>query len=189
MTPKLRRDLMIATEGRQIIVARDTLRQPFMLTASVSSRDGARAGSSVGPGDSSRIVELTNASAYSQQNKLPLPSGLIAYRPAAAAPHARKIGAYKYQAGNIPGLLVVMSLEEQGGAEILLLSIVNGKGWWSFVRGSLSNDQLECTDRDGGPKHVFAWSDANGGSLTIYPEAQATGQSRMINGRFTRLDG
>ena len=184
---KLRRDLLIATQGRQVVWDRNTFAQPFAISGPRIAAAAARSGWA---GDPSRIVELPNAYAYARQNDLPLAAGLIAHRPAGASPDARKIGAFKFmtnppQRGPTPQLLVVMSVDEGNTAECIMCGKVLGS-YWRFITGKLSGERLEYEPPTGGAHFVFDWRDANGGSVALFPAGGAGG--RVTNTTFTRLD-
>ena len=146
--------------------------------------------------DPSKIVELPNAYAYVQQSKLDVPAGLVAHRAAASSAHARKVGSFRFetttpQGGTSPGLLVVLSVDEQQGAEMIIAYRFQGRPIWRFTLAPYVGDRINVTTRDTGPRFEFRWSDAAGGSMTAFPP-DGGGGGRAINpfsGRFTRLDG
>jgi hypothetical protein len=185
---KLRRDLLIATEARQIATYRSTYREPFTLTATESSRGAVPPNRSTWASDPSRVIDLTKAYAFAEENKLPLGPGLIAHRPAAGVRHANKVGSYRFETENAPAIVVIMSVEQEKAAEVVLVYKHIGSPTWSFVRGNLANDRLECSMRENGGQLVFTWSDANGGSVAIFPPKDDV-KSKITTGRFTRLDG
>lgn len=144
-------------------------------------------------GDPARIVEIPNTYAFAQQHNMRLPAGLIAHRPAGASPHANKVGAFRFEnfdastKRNVPGLIVVMSVEEQEGAEVIFLTVLGGRGGWRFLRPKLSGDTLEYVAASGA-RFVFKWSDASGGSMTAYPPSTAM-RGMPNTSKFVRLDG
>lgn len=182
---RLRRDLLTATAGRQFVWDRNTYRQPYLLNGPSGTATAGRSGAA---GDPSRIVELANANAYAQQNGLPMPSGLIACRPSAGSPHAGKAGAYKFVGYNQePSLLVIMSVEDQQSAELLLGYRDNKqRAKWRIQRAALSGDSVEFLNPDGNLLTTFKWSDTNSGKLSMVP--QGAGNSKHATGAFTRLD-
>lgn len=194
VVPRLRRDLLIATEGKQVLWSRNNFQQPFVLKAPRNRERISVSGGAGWAGDPARIVELTKAYAYARENGLDLPPGLIAHRPAANSRDARKIGSFQFtnrtKLGEDPALLVVMSVEGQT-AEVIqsIKGVYNGKTkqtepgtLWRFVTGRISGDRLEYVPRDGSPPWVFAWSDASSGSFTLKSRPAYTS-------RLTRLDG
>ena len=188
---KLRRELLIATRGRQVLWSQNSYAGPFVLKGAPGRTAAAGSGWASDP---SKIIELNGAFAFAQQNGLPLPAGLIAHRPAANAPHSHKVGSYKYTApvpggGIVPGILVVMSVEEQEGAEVIMATTINGQVGWRFVRSKISNDTLDCVPSNVGAHFFFRWSDATSGSLNVELPRRATGSTAGFNSRFTRLDG
>ncbi|MEI6204285.1 MAG: caspase family protein, partial [Enhydrobacter sp.] len=74
LAPKLRRDILIATEGRQVLWDRNTYRAPFEIKGA-RLRDAPA--SSGWAGDPSKIIELPNAYAFARNNNFTLPEGLI----------------------------------------------------------------------------------------------------------------
>ncbi len=188
---RLRRDLLIATEGRQVVLDLNTYTGPFVVSGPATKAPGA--GASSWAGDPARIVELPNMYAFSDQHGLQLPRGLIAHRPPAGAPHANKVGAFKFDnpvpdGGRQPGAIVLLSAEEQGAAEVIFVTRLGGRGGWRFVRPTLSNDTLTYETRDKGPRYVFKWKDANSGSLAVFPPSTARNNAPTTSS-FTRLDG
>ena len=89
----LRRDLLIATEGRQVAFDENTYQQSFVLKGAAAK--APTAGRSSWASDPSRIIELPNAYAFAQQSDLLLPAGLIAHRPSGKSRDAQLIGSYK----------------------------------------------------------------------------------------------
>jgi hypothetical protein len=189
LAPKLRRDLLIATEGRQVLWDRNTFQQPLTLAG---ARRGAASANRAGwSADPSRIVDIRNAYAYARESGLPLPEGLIAHRPPAGSRDATKVGAFKYTSvGNNPALIVVMSVEEQATAEVILVTRNprDGAKFWRFVTGKLAGDGMEYLPVDSGPRAQFRWSDANSGSVTLTPPQGAGNAQPIYNTRFARLD-
>ena len=190
----MRRDLLIATEGRQVLFDLNSYAGPFVLKGAPGK--AATASRSGWANDPSKIIELTNSYAFAQQQTLRLPPGLIAHRPPGNSPHARKVGAFRFESsipgggGTVPTALVVLSAEETEAAEVILAQRLRGRGGWRFVRSKLSGDTLTYETRDRGPRFVFKWSDANSGSVTIFPPEQSGGRTPPpYNSRFTRLDG
>lgn len=188
LSGKLRRDLLIATEGRQLLFDRSTYASPFLLKGTPAKATANRSGWASDP---SKIVELPNAYAFARQYGLSLPTGLVAHRPPAGSPHGQKIGAFRFEmpvrgGGIEPALLVVIAVEEKEGAEVIVLSRQAGEGGWSFIRSTLSGNSLEFTRR-GGARMAFKWRDANSGGFTVVPQGGT--QVTPFSGSFTRMDG
>jgi hypothetical protein len=179
---RLRRDLLIATQGRQVLWDRNNYRGPFSIAAPADAR--AR---SQGAGDPRRVVELPNVYAYAQQNGIALPPGLIGYRPAAGA--ADKVGSYKYTGFNQEAaLLVVMSIEDPQNVELVQgYRDKSQRTRWRFLRGALSGDSIDFDNSDQNLRWGFKWSDATAGKLSIHPQGGGGG-GRMVTGSFARLD-
>ena len=180
----LRRDLLIATQARQILWDQNTYQQPFQIRGTGA---GTTAGGSGWNRDPSRIIELSNAYAFAQANGLLLPPGLIAHRPAGNSRDASKVGAFKFESltprgERVPSVLLVLSVEEQQSAEIILAGKnAEGVGWY-FRTGTLSGNRLEVDVVYGGPHSIFDWRDANSGSFSLIG-------NKLFTTSFTRLDG
>jgi len=186
----LRRDLLIATEGRQVLFDRSTLQDSVTMKG---ARLADAANKSSWAGDPSKIVDLPNAYAYARENRFPIPEGLIAHRPAGASRDARMIGSFKYtskyKTGATPGLAIVMSIEEGRTAEIILAGISEIGPFWRFVTARLSGGQLEFVPRDNAGKQIWSWNDANTGSVSVFSESIGGQDNRPSSSKFTRLDG
>jgi len=181
---RLRRDLLIATQGRQVLWDRNNYRGAFAINGPADAKARAQ-----GAGDPRRVVELTNAYAYAQQNGLPLPNGMIAYRSAAAD----KTGSFKYTGFNQEAaLLVVMSVEDPQNVELLQANRDKTRQTkWRFLRGTLNGDTIDFDNSDQNLGWSFKWSDAASGKLSIRQHGgggAGGGGNRMVTGSFTRLD-
>jgi hypothetical protein len=181
---KLRRDLLIATRGRQVLFDMNTFNRPFAVNGA-RSRSTASAAPSGWSSDPSSIIELSNAYALAPQHGIPLPPGLIAHRPPKNSPDSAKVGAFRYDAKSSVGIttkiLVVMSVEAPGSVEVILAGNDNGGPFWRFNPATLTGDRLEVKPHATGSRYVFDWRDANSGSISQF--------GPNFSGRFTRLDG
>lgn len=186
LTARLQREVIIASAGRQVCSFRNGYAQSYVLKANPPARFPPPANPLAA--DASRVVELPNAIALSREKKLPMPLALVGIRPPAGMPHANKVGAYRYDTEGLPNIIVIYCVEDPKAAEVMMLYHLNGTYSWVWVRGSLANDKLEVKARSGGGNHVFTWNDGNGGSLSIFPATDTTA-TRIVQGRFTRLDG
>ena len=187
----LRRDLLIATEGRQVLFDRNTYQAPFVLTGPPGR--GPAAGRSSWAGDPSSIIELPNAYAFAQQSGLLLPSGLIAHRPGGKSGAGRIVGSYKTtDSFGGPAVMVILSAEDQAGAEIVmsLRERATGNSGWRFFHGTFSGKALEFVPSTKAPKIQLDWSDANSGRMTVMvSRAQGSSNKVSAGAPFTRLDG
>jgi hypothetical protein len=183
----VRRDLLMATKGRQLLWSNSSYDQPFMITG---KPEAARGGTGGWASDPSNIVELPNAYAYAQQSGLVIPAGLIAHRAPAGSRDATKVGAFKYTSyDRLPAMLIVISVEEQQTAEIVMANrAASGQTGWRFIQARLSGDTIEYTNMDGGRRYVCKWSDASKGSIAMFSSQQGQGNG-IVNAAFTRLDG
>jgi hypothetical protein len=183
LAPKLRRDLIIATQGRQLATEFNAYDQPH-------SFRGARLGRRASDGgvDASRIRELTKAYSFASDNGMFLPEGLVAIRPQGNSRFGQMVGSFKFTEkylGDIrPVLLVVVSVDENGTGQVIL----SGKdwgGWYRFREVKLSENRLEYLTV-GADRVVFDWRGADGGSFS---RSGGNGTIGSFSGSFTRLDG
>ena len=207
---KLRRDLLIATEGRQVMWDNNSFEQPFVLTAPGNRKTvTVSSGNSVRTADPARIIELSKA--FALENRLPLPSGLIGYRPAGKSRDSQKIGSFRYinrnSKGEYPALLVVMSVEEQQSAEVIVSSLGRYSTKterekigliWRAVTARISGDRLEFTPHQASMPLKFSWRDANSGKFeTLTDDSSIASKSNpnrslaslSFSSALTRLDG
>jgi hypothetical protein len=210
---QLRRDLLIATEGKQVIWDRSSLDASYQIPGARGLKETVARSAW---GDPSRVIELGNAYAFAQQAGLLLPPGLIAHRPATNSRDAIKVGSYKFNAqipeGRVDQILIVMSVDEGHTAECILATRSKGTALWRFVTADIKGANLEYSPRDGSARFTFAWNGANGGSLNEKREGfnggaatrgggpakgvhggagggGAGGSGGGLNVPFTRLDG
>ncbi|HZP98355.1 MAG TPA: caspase family protein [Reyranella sp.] len=195
ISSKIRRDLLIATNGRQVMWDRNGYAEPFVL-------NGTGQGTVPPPGDPSRVIELPKAYAYAHEHGLPLPSGLVAFRPSVKSAGARMVGSWAYlnpsPFGKDPALLLVMSADGQTAEVIISVKgVYNGKvgkmeggAVWRFVTGDVSSNRLEYVPRDQGARYTFDWSDANSGNFSSLNDSVVGSRGNIgASERFTRLDG
>jgi hypothetical protein len=203
---KLRRGLLIATGGRQVLWDQNSYDQPFLLAGSTARPAAA----SARPTGSLQVVDLPNAYAFARDKGLLLPPGLVALRPAAGPAEGPTVGAYqstiKVMVGSvIPSpnstiealLLVVLSISEKGSAQI----IVSTKDWlsrggqspvgpfWRFTTAKVEGTRLEfkllgLANTMAENPQTFKWSDVNSGRFSGRPD-----QGTVYAAPFTRLDG
>jgi hypothetical protein len=184
---KVRRDLMIATQGRQIPTEFDAYDQP-------RSFKGARLGrrASEGGADASRICELGKAYAFASENGILLPEGLVAIRPRGTSRYGRMLGSFKfterYNGAIAPILLAVLSIEEND-APVVMVAGQEGGGGYRLVRSNVSENRLEFAPTTGGSRWVFDWRGADGGSFSIIGTGRDMGSNGGHSSAFARLDG
>ncbi len=199
---KLRRDLLLATECQQLVSDRSTFSAPFVIN--IPGKPSASAGVRHDPG---RVVELTNAYAFAQQNGLVLPAGLIGYR---AAGDTRIVGSYKYEQwstvgaggqGNhfsSPAILVVLSVPTATTAEIINSAkeygtFAQGTGArWRFVTALRKDNSVSFLNPAETLNAEYTWRDLNSGRYTVGVGKIQAGPGAPNFGRgsiFTRLDG
>ena len=194
---QLRRQLLIATEGRQVVWDSNTFAGPFRLKGPGGK---ANVGLSVDP---SRIVELRNAYDFARQKQLLLPDGLIALRPQSASPHTAKIGAFESSwraavgAARLgssiePLLLIVLSVSESNAAEVVFCTrnhFASQGRLWELRPAVVSGSGLEWTGSDGVLSLEFRWRDANSGRSIQIVRVPNTGTAPSASHTFSRLDG
>ncbi len=204
---KLRRDLLVATEGRQVMWDQSTFDQPVL----ISGKSGrATPTDAVRPASSLQIVGLDKAYAFAREKGLSLPAGLVALRPVSGSADGEKIGSFQttmkvvvgsgLSFGNVaiePLLLIVLSLSSAKTAEI----VVSTKDWWRFGGGAdgkiwryitatvsertLDFAFLRSLGYGTAESHqAFRWKDANSGT---YNGSGASYGTHFAS--FTRLDG
>lgn len=177
----LRRELLLATQGRQLVYDFNFIDHPFRLTG---PRD-AGAGSSPGGG---QAIELPKAYAYAKESGFDLPQGLISLR---GSRDTQKIGTYKFAERNNRGieplLLVVMAVDESKTAQIILSGRNERGPWWRFSAGTVSGDRLEYNPHSKSSRFIFDWRGANAGSVGIICDRCTN--TRPFSTDFTRLDG
>ena len=187
---RLRRDLLIATDGRQVLWDLNGYRQPFALNA---GRPPGSATMAKPPAPArAALVELPEVYAFARSNGLPLPEGLVALRSSPSSEDSRRVGSYAYKALNIdkkvmPQLMIVLSIDDGRTAQIVISG--NNRGpFWRFVTATVSKDGLEFVPMQGASRFFFRWSDADSGSLT---QSSASRQNalKLHEDRFRRLDG
>jgi hypothetical protein len=207
---KLRRDLLIATEGRQVLWDQSTLDKPLPLGPPGRS-SGASTTSAAPAGMASRIVELDKAYAFAREKGLLLPPGLVALRVPPNSAHASMIGSFqttlKVPVGNgaaynsfaQPFLLIVVSVSDGNSAEIIFAF----KNWndtgglaqgsvWRYSTAALSDARLKFSVH-GASNNVglaqrpveFKWADANSG----WHSSETLGGAVSSRAPFSRLDG
>ena len=190
---RLRRDLLVATGGQQVLWSESTYSAPFVLAVPPGS---AAAPASADP---SRIVELPNAYAFAGGKNLPLPAGLVAIRPEAGTPHESRVGAYQteFKLYLRPGdryglvtealLVIVLSVDANGDAQVIFafrdhFQSKSGMTWY-FMQCQLVGNELKAPlDTPMFPVWM-RWQDRNSGSCTTM--AVVT----QYQARFSRLDG
>ena len=186
---KLRRDLLIATEGRQVVWDLNSYPESFPLNGPAGAAPAAGGGSGA---DAARIVELPNVYAFARQIGLVMPLGIVAFRPRSGA-NADKVGSYRMNfPNNIFSLIAVMSVEDPNAVEMVMAS--NGGSLqqlahWKLVRGKISGDTLEFTSGSAGGHHEYKWKDVNSGSgfwRNLNPTGKDSGA--IVRASFTRLD-
>ena len=186
LNPLIRRDLLIETEGRQLMWGDHTFSQKYEV------RGPAAAKATVPPRvvPASRIVELKNAYAHAREIKSTLPAGIVSVRPPPGGPGDQFVGSFKFSGrGDVPFLLIVLSATDGRAAEIIVAWLDAGRPIWRYLPAKLSGDTLEAQAWANGQRFALRWSGRDGGSATIFAPANASASTTPFNTRFTRLDG
>jgi hypothetical protein len=186
LAQRIRRDVAIATRGRQVVVDSSSYQQPFAVKGAGLGRPALA--------PAAGMIELPGAYAYAATNNMPLPAGLVAFRPAGGAAQQQKVGSFKYtvtwnKTGESNQLLLVLAVDSDGTPEFVIGGTNNG-GWWRFVKGQIEGDSLDYTSHseNSSPHFNFRWREARGGSLTIsWPKQQKP--PKPVTVPFERLDG
>lgn len=191
---KLRRDLLLATDCRQMVWDQNSFAAPFPLAAPAAAIRGPSI-------DRARIVELPRAYEYAEQSGLMLPQGLVALRPAGGATSPRKVGSYRHEStirgpgGDIRGpyLAIVLSLPDANSAEIVQSfknyeANVGGRRWRSVI-GNSSASMVSWLSIDEKTLIELKWRDDDSGTVSIGPANAAGSGARIRVDPFTRLDG
>ncbi len=186
LNPLIRRDLLIETEGRQLMWGDHTFSGKYEV------RGPAAARGTVPPRvvPASRIVELKNAYAHAREIRSTLPAGIISVRPPAGSPGEQFVGSFKFSGrGDVPFLLIVLSATDGRAAEIIVAWLDGGHPIWRYLPARLSGDSLEAQTWANGQRFALRWSGRDTGSATIFGTPNASGSITPFNTRFTRLDG
>ena len=174
----------------------NTYTAPFALT-----RSGKLSGIAALRNDPSRIVELNNAYAFAKQNGLPLPPGLVAYRPAANVSGARMIGAYTHSYGSpvgngqgvykTPALFIVLSVADSNSADLL----ASTKDWktaggsrWRHITATKTESGVTYLTATEDTRATLTWRDQNSGTVAL-AQVAAANERTTGSSPFTRLDG
>ena len=199
---KLRRDLLIATGGQQVLWHESTYKVPFVLSGRATAVPPAPAV------DASRIVELPGAYAFARDKKLVLPPGLVAIRPPGDSPHGHKIGAFESTFVQLAGtssarvvepiLFVVLSVDDDTDSAQVIVSFRDHSparaGYvWNFWPASLqatfggrstrSPEELRFIYDPPIMPYWLRWKDRNSGTCTTMQLPP------LYQAKFSRLDG
>jgi hypothetical protein len=195
LSSAIRRDLLIATEGRQVAWDQSTYGGSFLLKRTGRPPSGSQ-GRPPAPA-AGRTIDLPKAYAYAREKGLAFPPGIVACRTPEGSPDARKIGSFgmtvKMHVGMSgggfnfePALLVVMSAAGGNSAQAIFsikewsnLTGVIGGATWRFLPATISGDRLALT-HGSQIRLDFTWRDANSGTVNIFPF--------NFSSPFTRLD-
>ena len=179
---KLRRDLLLASQGRQVVFSQSNYTGSFVLPGR---------GTQMGPASHtpSAVVEFTNAYALARQAGLPIPAGLLGYR-MPGNPDAQKVGAFKFEYNGQAALFLVLSIEG-GEADTYTIfkgndggGVYDGRRIWRYVRAIVSGDSLSYPSDDQLFNNTFRFNDANSGTWSSLPAHRGT----PVNARATRID-
>jgi len=175
---KLRRALIVDTQGRQLLFDINAYKQPFVLGSGAPAAAGA-----------SPARELTKTYAFARENGIPLPIGLLAIPPSGPQ-HAAKVGAFSFEgrAQNMrfPEILAVLSVDESQGSAYVVMSAKTPLAYWRFIKANVAGDKIDFRPSISSAHYTFEWRGPDGGSMgQIW---QSDFGARPHSARFTRLD-
>jgi hypothetical protein len=184
LSGRLRRDLLLTTQGHQLLWSATTYKAPFILSGPAS-----RVPIPSAEGGPATVIELVNAYAAATQGKLPMPPGLIAWRSPSAVANGPKVGSFRFDVNGFPAILVVTAVEGRM-ANVILSSRLGAQGQasWKSALADATTSGLQFTAWDDGPRISFEWRDANSGTMSLVPGGGQS-NSRLVSARFQRLDG
>jgi hypothetical protein len=195
LATKVRRELLLATDCRQLVWDHNTFAGPFVLDGTGKAAGGALRH------DPARVLELPNAYAYAQKNGLGIPAGLVSYRPAAGSPDAEKIGSFSHQlltrigsqgAGSfpVPAMFIVLSVEETATAEVVAV-VKNyqqaGGNRWRYFTAEKAARSIAWDTPDETLRAQMTWTGPNAGTFSGKPGRNFAGNPQ--SSPFVRLDG
>ncbi len=172
---RLRRDLLLASQGRQVAYSQSTVTRSIALAGKGMPVPAAGY-------NPASVVEFPNAYAMARQVGLPISAGLVGYR-AAGSNDAQKVGAYRFEYRTNPAIFIVLSAEG-GQAETVSILKDEGRAIWRYVHATVSGDTLSYLSANEENNNSFRWSDANSGTWT----SLSVNRGPSFNSRFTRID-
>ena len=189
---RLRRDLLIATEGRQLLFSRSSFNAPFTL-----NRSGAASAIPAPAVASSRIVELTRAYAFANEHKYPIPPGLVAIRPAAASAQSSKVGSFsamtRNKYGKYPCLFIVLSVERGDKVDVLWSGMgFNGAPAWRYYAGGLEGNRIKLFSATGGQDSdelFLDWQSPTSAVMSMQGSGVGGAGGGVFTAKMERLDG
>mgnify|MGYP006285157459 CR=1 FL=1 len=187
----IRREILIATKGKQLVFDRTLADYTFP-----QMNQKAR-GAQLAPApthDGYRVVEIPKAYEFAQKNAMPLPSGLIVIQQDQGSTASHKVGSFKTELKNrygiTPALVVVLSSAESGTASVIhcVARGFNGKPAWRFFQGAASGNKIKLLSRvQESETFVLEWQSDNRGTFSSEPSAVSQ-QSILVSHAMTRLD-
>ena len=181
----LRRDLLIATECRQMLWEQNTYAAPFVFKG---------IGKAAPRPEPAGIVELPKLYEYARQNKLPVPAGLVALRPGNS--HDGKIGTYSFDSQSMgfvrPAYIAILSASNDVAHTILGVYAADDHQVkkftfrWRLAPLPLSERAVILDSVDGISRTEFSWRGANPVSYTLMP---LRANFSPFSSKLVRLDG
>ncbi len=186
LIPQLRRQLLIETEGRQLLWGGHTFGNTPHPVAGTGTPATAPPFRGVDP---ARLVELKNAYAFANEIKSPMPGGIVAIRPPAGSHGAPLVGAYKFVLrGTLPFLWIVVSAHDGRSAEVITVVRADGKAVWRYFPAAVSGNTMDTLTWSGGQRFVLKWNDKGSGDVTAMGSPNEVKSVPVIT-PFIRLDG
>lgn len=190
---RLRRNLLIATRGKQVLYAENSYSRPFVLNAQRGNAASARSGVA----NSSTIIEMDKAYAYSKQQDILLPPGLIAIRPTNPSDNERKSGSFSFkdkalEIGVVPAMLLVLSVDDPNESQIIVAGKsggTRGGSYWRFITAKLPPNQLVYVPHGEGATVTFEWLNDRSGHVGMIWGARPGRKPGVFETDFFRMDG
>jgi len=205
LAARVRRALLVATEGRQLAWDQSTYTAPFMVTGTRSKKASSSSNPFV---DVSRIVELPKTYAFAKEKKLSLPEGLVAIRPRNPSQYGQWIGGFQSEVRTSvgvriersqfvePAAVVILNVTDDGFATNLFSCRQymadtgvhgDGRAWWlnigKYVKDELIVAYLPATI--GRNAVSVRWADRSSGRLSLIAQG---GSATPFTAHINRLD-
>ena len=187
MVQQMRRDLLLATEGRQILFSNSNFAGAFVLAP------GGRAGAPppMAMPSPARLIELPHAYAFARSQQYMLPAGLVAIR--STTPGLEGVaGSYQFvgksgKFGSHPVLAIVLSASSEANVVFSRVGI-NGDRIWRFYKASVAGKSIKLYSSQAGiSEYVMDWS--RDGKPTVTQQGDRNSSIGINVIPLERLDG
>jgi len=184
MIAQMRRDLLLATGGRQILFSKGNAGS-FALAPGVAP--GAPV--SMAMASPARVIELPRAYAFAREQQYVLPSGLVSLRPEGAGQSVMG-GSFRFmnnagKYGAHPAVVVVIGIGSEGMGTVLYSGVgfTGDRVWRSFNAPASANSLKLYSATAGTSEYLLEWG--RDGKATV----TAKGDSNIKVVPLERLDG